>query len=49
MLFLVMGFVCLFYKNKFMLISGGHILNRSISKSVHWLVGMVTKEVLFSF
>ena len=30
MLFLVMGFICLFYENKFMLISGRHISNRSI-------------------
>ena len=30
MLFLTMGFVCLFYENKFMLISGGHISNRSM-------------------
>ena len=29
MLFLTMGFICLFYENKFMLISGGHISNRS--------------------
>ena len=27
MLFLMMGFICLFYENKFMLISGGHISN----------------------
>ena len=30
MLFLTNGFICLFYENKFMLISGGHISNRSI-------------------
>ena len=30
MLFLMNGFICLFYENKFMLISGSHILNRSI-------------------
>ena len=30
MLFLMMGFICLFYESKFMLISGGHISNRSI-------------------
>ena len=30
-LFLTMGFICLFYDNKFMLISGSHISNRSIS------------------
>ena len=28
MLFPMMGFVCLCYENRFMLISGGHILNR---------------------
>ena len=27
MLFLTNGFICLFYENKCMLISGGHILN----------------------
>ena len=32
MLFLTMGFICLFYENKFMLISGGHISNRSMEK-----------------
>ena len=31
MLFLTNGFICLFYENKFMLISGGHISNRSIN------------------
>ena len=30
MLFLTMGFICLSYENKFMLVSGGHISNRSI-------------------
>ena len=30
MLFLAMGFICLFYENKFMLISGGHISNKSM-------------------
>ena len=34
MLFLTNGFICLFYENKFMLISGGHISNRSIRKLV---------------
>ena len=30
MLFLTNEFICLFYKNKFMLINGGHISNRSM-------------------
>ena len=30
MLFLMNGFICLFYENEFMLISGGHISNRSM-------------------
>ena len=41
MLFLsVMGFTCLFYENKFMLISGGHISNRSILSSWKWTMNM---------
>ena len=30
MLFLTNGFICLFYENKFVLISGGHISNRPV-------------------
>ena len=34
MLFLTMGFICFFYVNKLMLISGGHISNRSMTELV---------------
>ena len=37
MLFLVMGFICLFHKKKFMLISGGHISNRKLKVDVGML------------
>ena len=38
MLFLTNGFICLFYENKFMLISGSHISNRSITKYMSLLL-----------
>ena len=53
MLFLTNGFTCLFYENKFMLISGGHISGRSIvckvaggrhSAIVMWMVEMLQKS-----
>ena len=42
MLFLTMGFVCLFYENKFMLISGDHIANRSI----YMLIALNVRKVI---
>ena len=48
MLFLTMGFICLFYENKFMLISGGHISNRSIIMCILCNIHERVKIVLFT-
>ena len=46
MLFLTNEFICLFHENKFVLISGGQISNRSIIIVIHVVIVIVISIVL---